>query len=82
MSEYYKNLSELIKRLKEDEQNSNEVYFYRGQIHNWPIKSTLSRENYSNEEQERTISFINRIKSGILLNKGNDKKYLAVAQHY
>lgn len=82
MSEYYKNLSELIKRLKEDEQNSNEAYFYRGQIHNWPIKSTLSRENYSNEEQERTISFINRIKSGILLSKGNDKKYLAVAQHY
>lgn len=82
MSEYYENLSELIKRLKEDEQNSNEVFFYRGQIHNWPIKSTLSREDYSKEEQEKTISFINRIKSGTLLSKGSDKKYLAIAQHY
>ena len=63
MTECYKNLSDLIERLKEDEQNSNEVFYYRGQNHNWPIKSTLSRKNYSDEEIERTKSFVNRIKS-------------------
>lgn len=82
MTECYKNLSYLIERLKEDEQNSNEVFFYRGQIHNWPIKSSLSRENYSDEETERTKSFVNRIKSVASLSKGSDEKYLAIAQHF
>lgn len=89
MTECYKNLSDLIerlkedeKKLKEDEQNSNEVFYYRGQNHNWPIKSTLSRENYSDEEIERTKSFINRIKSVTSLSKMSDGKCLAIAQHY
>lgn len=82
MTEYYKNLSDLIERLREDEQNSNEVFFYRGQIDNWPIKSTLSRENYSDKEIERTKSFVNRIKSITSLSKMSDKKCLAIAQHY
>lgn len=82
MTECYKNLSDLIERLKEDEQNSNEVFYYRGQNHNWPIKSTLSRKNYSDEEIERTKSFINRIKSITSLSKMSDGECLAIAQHY
>ena len=82
MTECYKNLSDLIERLKEDEQNSNEVFYYRGQNHNWPIKSTLSRKNYSDEEIERTKSFVNRIKSITSLSKMSDGECLAIAQHY
>ena len=82
MTECYKNLSDLIERLKEDEQNSNEVFYYRGQNHNWPIKSTLSRFNYSDEEIERTKSFVNRIKSVTSLSKMSDGECLAIAQHY
>ena len=82
MTEYYKNLSDLIERLREDEQNSNEVFYYRGQNHNWPIKSTLSRNNYSDKEIERTKSFVNRIKSITSLSKMSDGECLAIAQHY
>lgn len=82
MTECYKNLSDLIERLKEDKQNSNEVFYYRGQNHNWPIKSTLSRFNYSDEEIEKTKSFVNRIKSVTSLSKMSDGKCLAIAQHY
>ena len=89
MTEYYKNLSDLIERLREDEQklkenkqNSDEVFYYRGQNHNWPIKSTLSRENYSDDEIERTKSFVNRIKSITSLSKMSDGECVAIAQHY
>lgn len=82
MTECYKKLSDLIERLKEDEQNSNEVFYYRGQNHHWPIKSTLSRKNYSDEEIERTKSFVNRIKSVTALSKKSNGECLAIAQHY
>lgn len=82
MAEYYKNLSDLIERLRKDDQDSDEDFFYRGQIHNWPIKSTLSRKNYSDEEKERTESFVNRIKSMTSLSKKSDGKCLAIAQHF
>lgn len=82
MTEEYLNIKTLVKRLKRDEKISNEQYYYRGQIHNWPIKSTISRSNYDNEEIQSTYKFLKWLKANKAIQKKESNEYMAIAQHY
>lgn len=86
MIKRYSKLNELVRRLKKDEKKFGEKYYYRGQIHCWPIQSSVSRVNNNPEEIEKTEFFVKKLRENRTLNLQNDDEYLnkclAIAQHY
>lgn len=54
----FENINSLVRKLKKDEKKSNKKYYYRGQIHDWPIKSSASRVSYDEMEMEKTDFFV------------------------
>lgn len=85
MTKIFNKLSDLVRNLKKYEKKTGKQYYYRGQIHCWPIQSSASRVNYSSKEMEKTQFFVEKLKENKTLNLQNDEylnKCLAIAQHY
>lgn len=87
MTVRYSNINALIKRLKKDEKKSGGVYYYRGQIHDWPIESSISRVNYNEEEISKTSYFVQKFLKHPALHLKDDneedaQRCVAIAQHY
>lgn len=82
MTEEYLNINKLVKRLKKDEKNSNEQFYYRGQIHDWPIKSSISRSDYNEKEIQSTSNFLKWLSENKAIPKKDENEYMAIAQHY
>ena len=87
MTVRYNNINTLVKKLRKDEKKSGEVYYYRGQIHNWPIESSISRVNNKEEEIRKTDFFVKKFLNNPSLhlkdNNAEDvQKCYAIAQHY
>ncbi|WP_261010216.1 FRG domain-containing protein [Streptococcus mitis] len=87
MTVRYNNINALIKKLKKDEKKSGEIYYYRGQIHNWPIESSISRVNNNKEESSKTLFFVTKFLNNPSLHLKDDnaediQRCYAIAQHY
>lgn len=87
MTVRYNNINTLIKKLKKDEKKSGEIYYYRGQIHNWPIESSISRVNNNEEESSKTLFFVTKFLNNPSLHMKDDnpediQRCYAIAQHY
>lgn len=87
MTVRYNNINALIKKLKKDEKKSGEIYYYRGQIHNWPIESSISRVNNNEEESSKTLFFVTKFLNNPSLHLKDDnaediQRCYAIAQHY
>jgi FRG domain len=87
MTVRYSKINALIKKLKKDEKKSGEVYYYRGQIHDWPIESSISRVNYNEEENSKTSFFVTNFLNHPSLHLKDDnpediQRCVAIAQHY
>lgn len=82
----FENINSLVRKLKKDEKKSNKKYYYRGQIHDWPIKSSASRVSYDEMEMEKTDFFVECFLQNPALDFKNDmesiQKCYAIAQHY
>lgn len=62
MTKIFNKLSDLVRNLKKYEKKTGKQYYYRGQIHCWPIQSSASRVNYSSKEMEKHNSLLKNLR--------------------
>lgn len=86
-TQIFDSIESLVNKLKQDEKETGEKYYYRGQLHDWPIQSSASRIQFDKEELGKTSRLINWLLDNQAL--GLDKsrqvdtnKCYAIAQHY
>lgn len=86
-TQIFDSIESLVKKLKQDEQETGEKYYYRGQLHDWPIQSSASRIQFDDEEMKKTGRLISWLLDNQALGLDKDSlmdtnKCCAIAQHY
>ena len=86
-TQIFDSIESLVQKLKQDEQETGEKYYYRGQLHDWPIQSSASRIQFDEVEMKKTGRLINWLLNNKSLGLDKDSqidinKCWAIAQHY